>query len=84
MHKPPYSLDLALADFFLFPRLKTPMKRKHFATIEAIKEKSKQKLLAIPKSALQKLFEDLKNAGWLPGIISEGDYFEGDEIFIDK
>ena len=55
--QPPYSLDLAFADFFLFPKLESPMKGKGFATIEEIKEKSKQKLLAIPKSAFQKRFE---------------------------
>ena len=33
---------------------------KHFATIEEIKEKSKQKLLAIPKRSFQKCFEDWK------------------------
>ena len=58
MAQPPYTSELALADFSLFPKLKTPMKVKRFATIEEIKEKSKQKLLAIPKSAFQKYFED--------------------------
>ena len=51
----PYSPDLAPA---LFPQLKTPMKGKCFATIEEIKDKLKQKLLAIPQSAFQKSFED--------------------------
>ena len=32
------------ANFFLFPKLKTPMKGKYFATIEWVKEKSKQEL----------------------------------------
>ena len=32
----PYTPD----DFFFFPKLKTPMKLKHFATIEEMKEKS--------------------------------------------
>ena len=50
-----------------------------FATIEEIKAKSKQELLAIPKSAFQKCFVD-----WLKRyhkcIIPEGGYFEGDKI----
>ena len=33
MSQPPYSSDLASADFFLLPKLKTPMKGKSFATI---------------------------------------------------
>ena len=45
MSQPPYSPDLAPANFFLFPKLKTPMKGKRFATIEELKEKSKQGLL---------------------------------------
>ena len=45
--QPPYSPDLVPVDFFLFPKLKTPMKGKRFATIEKIKEKSKQELLTI-------------------------------------
>ena len=40
MPQPPYSPDLATADFFLFPKLKLQMKGKRFATIEEIKEKS--------------------------------------------
>ena len=36
MPQPPYSQDLAPADFFLFPKVETP-KEKRFATIEEIK-----------------------------------------------
>ena len=78
-----YSPDLAPADFFLFPKQKTLGKGKRFATIEEIKEKSKQELLAISKSAFQKGFEDWKKR-WHKCIISEGVYFEGDNIVIDK
>ena len=53
MPQPP---DLA----FLFPKLKATMKGKRFATIEEIKEKAKQELLAIPKSAFHKCLEDWK------------------------
>ena len=49
--QPPHSQNLAPADFFLFPKLKTPMKDDRFATIEDIKEKSKQEVLALPASA---------------------------------
>ena len=54
MLQPPFSADLCPADFFLFPKLKTLMKLRRSATIEKIKEKSKQKVLAIPKRAFQK------------------------------
>ena len=55
------------------------MNRKRFARIEEIKEKSKQKLLKIPKSAFQKCFEDWKKC-WHKYIISEGGYFEEEKI----
>ena len=71
MPQTPYSLDLAPPDFWLFPKLKTPMKGKCYATIEEIKERLKQELLAIPKSMFQKYFEGGKN-GWHKCIISEG------------
>ena len=41
MPQPPYLQDLASADFLLFPKRKTLMKGKGFATIEEIKEKWK-------------------------------------------
>ena len=59
------------------------MKGKRFAMIEEIKEKSKQELLAVPKSEIQKCFDDWKKR-WHKCIISEGGYFEGVKIVIDK
>ena len=50
MPQPPYSTDLAIADFFLFLKLKKAIKGKRFTTIAKIKEKSKQELLVIPKN----------------------------------
>lgn len=83
MPQPPYSPDLAPCDFFLFPKLKRPMKGRRFATIEEIKTASLEELKAIPKSAYEKCFDDWKNR-WHKCIVSEGDYFEGDNINIDK
>ena len=34
---PPYSPDLALCDFYLFPRLKSKLKGHHFGTMENTK-----------------------------------------------
>ena len=56
MNQPPYSPDLAPVDFLVFFKLKTPMKGKHFVTIEEIKQNPKQKLLAITKRAFQECF----------------------------
>ena len=76
----PYSRNMAPANFFLFPKLKTPKKGKRFATIEEIKEKSKQKLLALPKSAFQKFFEHSKKR-WHRCIISEGLLWRGQDSY---
>ena len=81
MPQPPYSPDLAPCDFFLFPKLKRPMKGRRFATIEEIKTESLRELKDIPKSAYRKCFEDWKKR-WHTCIISKGDYFEGDNIEI--
>ena len=83
MPQPPYSSDLAPCDFFLFPRLKRPMKGRRFATIEEIKTESLRELKDIPKSAYQKYFEDWKKR-WHKCIISMGDYFNGDNIEIHE
>ena len=66
-----YSPDVAPLNLFLFPKLKIPMKGKHFATIKEIKENSKQELLGIPKSAFQKCIEDWKKR-WHKFIVSRG------------
>jgi hypothetical protein len=47
--QPPYSLDLAPCDIFLFPRLKKLMKGHRFEATEEIKRNSTKTLLYIPK-----------------------------------
>ena len=72
---------MAPAEFFLFPKLKTPMKGKRFAMIEKIKEKSKQEPLAI---MLFRSVSRIEKKCWHMCIISEASYFEGDKIVVDK
>ena len=60
MLHPPYTPVLATTDFFLFPKLKTPMKGNRFATNEEIKEKRNQEILALTKSVLQKCFKGVE------------------------
>ncbi|KAG5344749.1 MOS1T transposase, partial [Acromyrmex heyeri] len=83
MPQPPYSPDLAPCDFFLFPKLKRPMKGRRYATIEEIKTASKEELNKITKNDFLKSFEDWKKR-WHKYIISDGDYFEGDKIHIHE
>ncbi|UYV84344.1 hypothetical protein LAZ67_X001901, partial [Cordylochernes scorpioides] len=79
MPQPTYSPDLAFCDFFLFPKLKRPMKGRRYATLDEIKTASKEGLKKILKNDFLKCFEDWKNR-WHKCIISHGDYFEGDKI----
>ena len=58
--QPPYSPDLAPANFFPFPKLKSTLKGCHFASIEAIKTNSLAHLRSIPKTAFQECFRTLK------------------------
>ncbi|EGI59805.1 FLJ37770-like protein, partial [Acromyrmex echinatior] len=83
MPQPPYSPDLAPCDFFLFLKLKRPMKGRRYATIEEIKTASKEELNKITKNDFLKCFEDWKKR-WHKCIISDGDYFEGDKIDIHE
>ena len=49
VEQPTYSPDLALCDFFLFPKLKEAIKRTGFQDTEAFKTAVTRELLAIPK-----------------------------------
>jgi transposase len=69
----PYSPDLAPADFFLFPKLKTTLKGRRLQ----IQESAIKELRAITESALQEAFQQWKKR-WERCIASRRDYFEGD------
>jgi hypothetical protein len=47
---PTYSPDLAPADFFLFPKVKTSLKGSHFQTIQEIQENACHHTKCIPES----------------------------------
>jgi transposase len=76
--QPPYSPDLAPADFFLFPKLKSTLKGRRFESIEAIKANSLAHLRNIPKTAFQKRFRTLMKS-CQRCIQCRGKYFEGDK-----
>jgi [histone H3]-lysine36 N-dimethyltransferase SETMAR len=75
--QPPYSPDLAPCDFFLFPKLKYPLRGTRHESIEAIKSNSLKELKAIPAEAYNKCMENWINR-WHACIGSKGAYFEGD------
>ncbi|KAL7726506.1 hypothetical protein ACLKA6_001128 [Drosophila palustris] len=82
IEQPPYSPDMAPCDFFLFPKLKLPLRGTRFESIEDIKTNSQRELKAIPEYSFKKCFDDWI-VRWKKCIASEGAYFEGDIINLD-
>ena len=74
---------MALADFFLFQKLKLPLRGTRFRSIEDMKQNSRWELKSIPENAFKKCFDD-----WIirlhKCIILGGAYFEGGEINLEK
>ena len=56
--QPPYSPDLAPAEFFLFPKLKSSLKGRRFQTVGEIEENSIRDLRAIPQNTFQDAFQN--------------------------
>ena len=83
IEQPPYSSDMAPADFILFPKLKLPLRSARFLSIEDIKENSRQELVSIPENAFKKCFDDWIIC-WHKCIFSGGAYFEGHKINLDE
>ncbi|GFU61881.1 DDE_3 domain-containing protein [Trichonephila clavipes] len=59
LDSPPYSPDLAPADLFLFPRLKSALKVKRFTDITDIQKNVTAELKVIPKELFYRSFQDL-------------------------
>ena len=60
LHHPPYSPDLAPADYFLFPKFKFPLKGRHFQTVEEIQCAVTRELNNISKTAFLEGMQKLK------------------------
>ena len=73
---PPYSPDLAMCDFFLFPKIKSVLKGTHFFDIDSIKMAVTTELKKIPENAFQECFKSWKRRMHKCFQV-EGDYFEG-------
>ena len=80
--QPPYSPDLTPSDFYLFPKLKLPLRGTRFDSIKVIKENSQRELKVIPDPEIQGMFRWRKRCHIC--IASVGAYFEGDKINIDE
>ena len=73
----PYSPDMAPCDFWLFPKLKMPLKGTRFESREDIMTNATAALMAIRKDDFKKCFQQWHDR-WEKCIRTHGDYFEGD------
>lgn len=79
IEQPPYSPDMAPVDFFLFPKLKSPLRSTRFDSLDDIKDITRKVLDSIPEKAFRKCFDDWISR-WHNCIISGGAYFTGDTL----
>ena len=77
IHRPPYSPDMAPCNFWLFPKLKTTLKRSHIESREELIQNAKAEMNTIPKEAFQMCFQQWKDR-WSKCVEVQGVYFEGD------
>jgi len=75
LNHPPYSPDLSTCDYFLFPKLKIPLKGRLFEDVQDIKRAVTSSLRAIPQEDVQRSFHSLLDLS-TRCIDAEGMYFE--------
>ena len=75
--QPPYSTDLVPCDFWLFPKLKSPLTGRRFQTVDEVQENIMGQLVVIPTKDFAKCFEQWKRC-WENHVRYQGAYFEGD------
>jgi len=61
LHHPPYSPVLSPCDYFLFPKLKLPLKGRLFEDVQDIPAAVTSSLWAIPQEDVQRSFQSLLN-----------------------
>jgi hypothetical protein len=54
---PPYSPNMAPADFYLYPRLKLAMKRRRFCEATEINKNATEELRSVPQNCFQECFQ---------------------------
>ncbi|GBL84997.1 Mariner Mos1 transposase [Araneus ventricosus] len=76
LEHPPYSPDLAPADFYLFPRLKTKLKGHRFVYSDEVIENAMKQLKDLSNNGFQECFEQLYER-WKKCVDEGRKYFEG-------
>ena len=73
---PPYSPDMSPPDFDLFPKLKKPLRGKHFISIEEVSDEVTRVIRCINNEGVLTGIQDLPKR-WTAVIKHSGDYIEG-------
>ena len=73
----PCSPDLAPCNFWLFTKLKSPLKGRRLQTMKEIQENRKEQLMTIPTKDFAECFEQWKRC-WENCVRSQSAYLEGD------
>jgi hypothetical protein len=68
---------MAPCDFWLFPKLKRPLKGSRFDSHEDIMQTATKELRSLPEEAFQKCFQQWEER-WAKCVESQGAYFKGD------
>lgn len=75
LHHPPYSPDLAPADYFLFPKLKSHLKGRHFEDVSDIQANVTHELKGVKPNefhqGIQRLYDRAKRCIELQGTYVE-------------
>ena len=74
--QPPYSPDLAPADFWLFPQVKEQLKGQRFHSAEDVRIAATEALKNVSQNGFQDCFEKWYGR-WQTCVAVEGAYFEG-------
>ena len=77
--QPPYSPDLSLCDFFLFPKLKFHLKGRHFGTVDNIQKVVTGQLRALLHEDIQHCYQEWEQR-LRRRVASQKNYFEGDNV----
>jgi hypothetical protein len=76
LEHPPYSPDLAVVDFYPFPRLKSALKGWRCCDATNIIKNATEELKRLSQNGFQECFQHLYSH-WHKCIIAQGGYFEG-------
>jgi transposase len=79
----PYSPDLSLYDFCLFPKLKSRVKGYHLQTLDSVQKAVTDAIKTLTEAGFQASYEAWK-IRWVNCVASEGYYFEGDNVYSDE